>query len=160
MATKGETKVTRKTKEFARTKEKVYPLSDDFMFTTVMQHKDACIKLLEAIFGKGKITHIEYEEPTAQKTIRFSPRTKGVRLDVYLEGEECAYNIELQNANDENIFKRARYYSSMMDSYMVKRGCEYEDLKKSYVIFLCTFDPYEEGDRVYELQWQVKGSLT
>ena len=43
---------------------------------------------------------------------------------------------------------------------MVKRGCEYEDLKKSYVIFLCTFDPYEEGDRVYELQWQVKGSLT
>ena len=35
--------------------EKIYPLADDYMFTAVMQHKDACKRLLEAIFGKGKI---------------------------------------------------------------------------------------------------------
>ena len=38
--------------------EKVYPLADDYMFTAVMQHKDACKRLLEAIFGKGKIIKV------------------------------------------------------------------------------------------------------
>ena len=45
----------------------------------------------------------------------------------------------------------------MLDSYMTKRGVEYLELKKSYVIFICTFDPYLEGDTLYELEWTVKG---
>jgi len=137
--------------------EKIYPLADDYMFTAVMQHKDACKRLLEAIFGKGKISRIEYQDPEVQKSIRFRPNSKGVRLDVFIEGEDVAYNVELQNANKEGLFKRARFYSSMLDSYMTKRGAKYSELKKSYVIFFCTFDPYLEGDTLYELEWTVKG---
>ena len=36
-------------------------------------------------------------------------------------------------------------YSSMMDANMLDKGLEYEELKDSYVIFICMFDPFEKG---------------
>ena len=38
---------------------RVYPLEDDLVFTTVMKNKDACIGLLETIFDGYKVQDIE-----------------------------------------------------------------------------------------------------
>ena len=42
-----------------------------------------------------------------------------------------------------------RYYQSMIDVDSLISGCEYETLKESYIIFLCTKDPLGLGLPVY-----------
>ena len=59
-------------------------------------------------------------------------------MDVYTEDEDdTAYDIEMQAGDEPNVAKRSRYYHSSMDSYNLKRGAEYTELKKSIVVFIC-----------------------
>ena len=100
------------------------------------------------IFEGRRIRDIVYEDglsPEAQKYIAFNPGNKSIRLDVYFEDGDTVYDIEIQKADKGNLPKRTRMYSSMMDANMLDKGLEYEELKDSYVIFICMFDPFEKG---------------
>ena len=124
------------------------PLENDAMFAEVMRRKDLCIGLLETIFEGRRIRDIVYEDglsPEAQKYIAFNPGNKSIRLDVYFEDGDTVYDIEIQKADKGNLPRRTRMYSSMMDANMLDKGLEYEELKDSYVIFICMFDPFEKG---------------
>ena len=133
---------------FGRTNRRDIPLENDAMFAEVMRRKDACIGLLETIFEGRRIRDIVYEDDfyiEPQKNIIFDPGNKSIRLDVYFEDEDAVYDIELQKVKRWNLAKRSRMYSSMMDANMLDKGLEYEELKDSYVIFICMFDPFEKG---------------
>ena len=133
---------------FGRRGRRDIPLENDAMFAEVMRRKDLCIGLLETIFEGRRIRDIVYEDglsPEAQKYIAFNPGNKSIRLDVYFEDGDTVYDIEIQKANKGNLPKRTRMYSSMMDANMLDKGLEYEELKDSYVIFICMFDPFEKG---------------
>ena len=133
---------------FGRTNRRDIPLENDAMFAEVMRRKDLCIGLLETIFEGRRIRDIVYEDglsPEAQKYIAFNPGNKSIRLDVYFEDGDTVYDIEIQKADKGNLPKRTRMYSSMMDANMLDKGLEYEELKDSYVIFICMFDPFEKG---------------
>lgn len=54
------------------------------------------------------------------------------------------YDIEMQIANTKNLSKRSRYYQGMIDLNTLERGGNYKDLKNTYIIFLCLFDPFEK----------------
>ena len=133
---------------FGRRDRRDIPLENDAMFAEVMRRKDLCIGLLETIFEGRRIRDIVYEDglsPEAQKYIAFNPSNKSIRLDVYFEDGDTVYDIEIQKADKGNLPKRTRMYSSMMDANMLDKGLEYEELKDSYVIFICMFDPFEKG---------------
>jgi predicted transposase/invertase (TIGR01784 family) len=49
-----------------------------------------------------------------------------------------------------------RYYQSMIDIDTLIKGSEYETLKESYVIFLCTKDPFGLGLPVYSFSTVCK----
>jgi hypothetical protein len=42
-----------------------------------------------------------------------------------------------------------RYYQGVIDLNILQKGQDYTKLKKSYVIFICTFDPFGEGRHIY-----------
>ena len=133
---------------FGRRDRRDIPLENDAMFAEVMRRKDLCIGLLETIFEGRRIRDIVYEDglsPEAQKYIAFNPGNKSIRLDVYFEDGDTVYDIEIQKADKGNLPRRTRMYSSMMDANMLDKGLEYEELKDSYVIFICMFDPFEKG---------------
>ena len=133
---------------FGRRDRRDIPLENDAMFAEVMRRKDLCIGLLETIFEGRRIRDIVYEDglsPEAQKYIAFNPGNKSIRLDVYFEDGDTVYDIEIQKADKGNLPKRTRMYSSMMDANILDKGLEYEELKDSYVIFICMFDPFEKG---------------
>ena len=112
-----------------------------------MREPKYCKPFLETI----KIAYIEY--PEEQKTINLSLDGKGVRLDVYVEdAEQTVYNIEMQNTSPDNISKRTRYYQGMIDLNLLSKGMKYAQLKKSLVIFVCTFDPFAIGRHVYTFE--------
>ena len=125
-------------------------IKDDFMFSVIMRNPKFCKPFLERILGI-KISHIEY--PKAQETIDITVDAKSVRLDIYVEdGKETVYNIEMQTTENRNIPKRTRYYQGMIDLNILEKGDNYKNLKRSFVIFVCTFDLFGEGRRIYTFE--------
>ena len=114
---------------------------------SVERYSKRCKPLLEHILGV-KIRKIEY--PELQKSINIQYQSKSIRLDVYVEDDEnTVYNIEMQTTRHKNLPKRMRYYQGMIDLNIIDKGEDYASLKKSYVIFICTFDQYGKGRYIY-----------
>ena len=122
-------------------------LTNSFIFSKVMTDERLCKRLLEIILGID-ILRIEYIE--AEKDMKFAPDGKGVRLDVYVDDKQgTVYDIEMQAIDTKELPKRSRYYQSMIDLTVLEKGASYEDLKKSYVIFICMADVFDKGRYVY-----------
>ncbi|MBC6719627.1 Rpn family recombination-promoting nuclease/putative transposase [Treponema sp. Marseille-Q4130] len=120
--------------------------TDDFMFGTVMKNKMICKGVIERLLHI-KVGKIEY--PSLQKTIAPFYESKGIRLDVYVSDPERIFDIEIQTSIPPSLPKRTRYYQSLMDVDNLLRGQSYAELKESYVIFICTQDPFGRGLPVY-----------
>ncbi len=127
--------------------------TDDFMFCRVMQNPDLCKGVIERLLGI-KVEKIEY--PELQKEIRPYYSAHGIRLDVYVKDSDRIFDIEMQTTIPDDLPRRMRYYQSMIDVDSLISGCEYETLKESYVIFLCTKDPFGLGFPVYTFKTACK----
>ena len=55
----------------------------------------------------------------------------------------------MQTISNLPLGKRARYYQSNMDLDCLEKGADYTELKKCYVIFICTFDYFKKDAPVY-----------
>lgn len=122
-------------------------LWDDFMFGAVMSNKELCKTLLELILHK-KIKDIRY--PELQKVMDWKYEAKSIRLDVYIEDiTDTVYNIEIQATDQKNLPKRSRYYQDMIDLNILDKGEDFNQLKNSYVIFICKYDPFEKRKCMY-----------
>ena len=126
---------------FSETQFQNLSITDDFVFCSVMtSSEELCREMAERILGRkiGRIVRLD-----KQKSIQTTPDGKGVRFDVYFEDDrDTVYDIEMQNANEKNLPHRARYYQSMIDMEQMEKGMQYEEMKNSYVIFICMFDPF------------------
>ena len=131
--------------------------SDDFMFGAVMRDEGICREALECLLGE-KISRIAYSEP--QKTIGPLYGPHGIRLDVYVEGGDTAYDVEIQNRDTKDLGKRTRYYQGLMDVDCLLKGEEYTKLKRSVIIFLCRFDPYKKGIPCYTIRRKCEQDMT
>ena len=77
--------------------------------------------------------------------------SKSIRMDVYIEDEEhTVYNVEMQTGKNRNLPKRTRFYQGMIDLNILAKGEDYVQLKKSLVIFICTFDPFGHDEYIYQ----------
>ncbi len=144
-----------------------------------MQNPDLCKGVIERLLGI-KVKRIEY--PELQKEIRPYYSAHGVRMDVYPSLEDNPVNplanfacqnwkqnlnhqndekcisvlLEMQTSVPKDLPRRMRYYQSMIDIDTLMKGSEYETLKESYVIFLCTKDPFGLGLPVYSFSTLCK----
>lgn len=117
-------------------------LKDDFMFFSVMSDKELCKELLERILDI-KIKKLVYV--AGQDTKKDSYDGKGVRLDIYTEdSENTVYNVEMQAGKSTNLPKRSRFYQSAIDLNQLQAGMDYDALKNTIVIFICTFDVFKK----------------
>ena len=124
-------------------------IKDDFLFAKVMRDKRLCKKLLERLL-QTKIKDIVYLEE--QKSIDIEKDAKSIRLDVYIEEGTRFINKEKKTTNKRNLPKRSRYYQGLIDLNTIEKGENYKKLKESYVIFICTFDPFHQGKAQYTFE--------
>ena len=124
-------------------------IKDDFLFAKVMRDKKLCAALIERLLGT-KIKDIIYLEEEKKIDIKWD--AKSVRLDVYVEDGNRVFNLEMQTTNQKNLPYRSRYYQGMIDLNTIEKGETYRKLKESYVIFICTFDPFEQGKAKYTFE--------
>ncbi|MGL5434844.1 MAG: Rpn family recombination-promoting nuclease/putative transposase [Lachnospiraceae bacterium] len=129
---------TRKKKKFQELE-----LCDAFLFAATMEDEDICRKVLERIL-EIPISHVKVR---SENPIAINPDYRSIRLDVYAADEEgTLYDVEMETAGKRRqLPKRTRFYQSQMDIATLKPGESFQQLPKSYVIFICTFDPFEEG---------------
>lgn len=117
-------------------------LSNAFLFAAALEDEETCQQVLEIILG-FPISRVKVR---AEHSLLFSSDFRSIRLDIYASDEmQVMYNIEMQNSDEKNIAKRSRYHQAEMDVMSLKPGEDFNDLKPSYVIFICAFDPFGYG---------------
>ncbi len=124
-------------------------IQDNFLFQKVMQNRRICKHLIEKILGI-RIEKITF--PESEKSVENRYDSKSIRLDVYVHDENGrVYDIEMQctNGSEGELPKRTRYYQGMIDMDELKKGQYYTELKESFIIFICTFDPFGENLPMY-----------
>ena len=125
-------------------------LMDDYMFGVVMRDKVNLKPLLEYILN---ITIVNITFVESQKTEKEGYNSHGIRMDLYVEDEDSRiFNVEVQTSKNRNLPKRMRYYQSIIDIDILTPGDDYNDLKESYVIFICNYDPYKDNRYVYTFE--------
>ena len=125
-------------------------LANNFLFCKIMESEpELCRQLLELLLHI-KIDRLE--PPQAEKTLKETPDSKSVRFDVYTKGDNRIFDIEIQTTNKENLPKRARYYQSIIDMSNLNAGTDYDELKDTYIIFICLNDIFHKGLPVYTFE--------
>ena len=159
---------------------KFLPFTDDRIFMNVMRSPKICRALLELILPNEEIGAIRLKKSDnplidnseidegadenlsveTQKTLKLEADAHGVRFDAFVASSKLWADIEMQTDNDSKIDKRARYYHANMDLDFLEQGQSYENLKPSYVIFICSFDRFKRDEPVYFFRsWDVEKGL-
>jgi len=124
-------------------------IRDNFLFLKVMSNKAICRQFLEKLLG---ITIRQLRFLQTEKTVKHGLPSKGIRLDVYVEDDTGRiYDIEMQTTDrpEDALGLRSRYYQSVLDQYALKKGKHYIRLRETFIIFICTFDPFNDGLACY-----------
>lgn len=114
-------------------------LSNVILFAAALEDEKICRLVIELILGYP----VEPVKVRTERSILFSSDFRSVRLDVYAREEtRVEYNLEMQNHDFGNLPKRCRYHQAELDVASLKPGEDFRDLKPSFIIFICTFDPF------------------
>ena len=114
-----------------------------------MSDSALCKELLEILLHI-KIDRLVFQEP--QKSFKLTPESRGIRLDVYVKDSNRIFDIELQTTNERNLELRTRYYQGVMDIDELEKGELFSDMKESYIIFICMFDPFGADIPIYTVK--------
>ena len=126
----------------SRKKFKDLNLKDAFLFGAALSDEETCRMILELVLGRN-ISHVKVH---TEHTFLYSSDYRMVRLDVYASDDvQVSYDMEMQNKDEKNLPKRSRYHLAEMDVNSLRPGESFEDLKPSFVVFICTFDPFGYG---------------
>ena len=127
-------------------------IRNKFMFGKVTQNPVIAQKMADLLTPVeiGAVTETERE-----KFLQHRSSSKYVKLDMYLEDENGrVVDTEMQNKSNNKMVQeelplRIRFYQGMIDQEILSTGTDYIFLKETYIIFICTYDPFGKGKYVY-----------
>ena len=127
-------------------------IRNKFMFGKVTQNPVIAQKMADLLTPVeiGAVTETDRE-----KFLQHRSSSKYVKLDMYLEDENGhVVDTEMQNKSNNKMVQeelplRIRYYQGMIDQEILSTGTDYIFLKETYIIFICTYDPFGKGKYVY-----------
>ena len=120
--------------------------SDNFIFCKVMLNEDLCKRFIEILLGI-KVEKIEYLNTENQIENYYEGR--GIRMDVFVKDSNRTFNLEMQTGDYDSLLLRARYYQSASDVATTKRRTKFNNLKESFIVFICVDDPFGQKLPLY-----------
>lgn len=125
----------------------------DPLFKEAAKDKEFCQELLRTLYGDPELIVIE-NNPSFKINNLYG---KEVELDALcITGDGRYINIEVQNANSDDIFKRARYNASVLTSNVELKGDLYKNLPNVCIIFITKFDPFKDNLIIYHVDHVVR----
>ena len=150
------------------------PFTHDYIFGMVMRDAKVCLAFLQVVLPEEDFSEIKMKLPAnpllqekpleegdfdlekvkveIQKSLKFEGGMHGVRFDAYAETPDKAAEIEMQTIKEPFIGKRARFYQCNIDLDHFEQGKTYGELKRSFIIMVCTYDPFDLDEPVYYFQ--------
>ena len=143
-------------------------LMDDFLFWTLISDTEYGPQfaryllqvILQRTVGEVKV-HAQYSFPGNDTDLH------GIRLDAYISEEYTAadgiklidgelFDIEPnQRRGDKTELPfRVRYYHALIDARSLKAGNNYTTLRRTYVIMITDFDPFDRNHVIYTFKNQ------
>lgn len=112
-------------------------MNNKFMNAMLEDNIPATQKMLRVIMNNDKIKVVSVRvQNFIQNLFGHS-----AQLDILAEDENGRqFNVEIQRADEGGPAKRARFYSSSLDTVFLKAGHDYEELPETYVIFITEND--------------------
>lgn len=123
-------------------------MNNKFMNAMLHDNIPATQKMLRVIMKNDKIKVISV---CVQNFIQ-NLFGHSAQLDILAEDEnDRRFNVEIQRADEGAPAKRARFYSSSLDTVFLKAGHDYEELPETYVIFITENDVLQRNLPIYNI---------
>ena len=127
-----------------------FRLLDDTFFSQCFDGNNECTELILRIILD--MPDLKVLRTNTQRSVK-NLMLHEARLDAYAEDSRGnAYDIEVQRSDTGAERRRARFYSSMLDSRMLRKGEKYRSIPDSYVIFITENDVMRRGNSVYRIE--------
>ena len=129
-----------------------YPgITQDLVFGHVMSKKKNCLELLRRAYPELNLQKINV---ITQYDGNIGLESKNFRLDVWAQDDKGRiYDIEMQTTNKHDLEERMQYYAAGLNNFTLKSGQPYTKLKSTYVVFFCTYDPFDQRESMYEFNF-------
>ena len=124
-------------------------LFDDIFTSVVFKDEGACLHLVRQLMQNPKLNIIAFRTQDAIPMLI----SKSPRLDITAEDDKgTLYEIEIQRLEEPAPARRVRYYSSVMDSELLRKGVSYDKLPEVYLFYISEEDIWRNGQTVYHVQ--------
>ena len=112
-------------------------LFDDIFTSVVFKDEGACLHLVRQLMQNPKLNIIAFRTQDAIPMLI----SKSPRLDITAEDDKgTLYEIEIQRLEEAAPARRVRYYSSVMDSELLRKGVSYDKLPEVYLFYISEED--------------------
>ena len=137
------------TKEEIEIAKSLRPINDALFRTMAKDNIPLVEHIIRVTLNRDDISIIRIN---TQDDIHLFSSSHSIILDCLgVDSNGVLYDIEVQTVDNDDLEKRARYISSMIDvKYALEKNQAYGNLKQSIVIFLMEKDIFGLGKQLYE----------
>ena len=137
------------TKEEIEIAKSLRPINDALFRTMAKDNIPLVEHIIRVTLNRDDISIIRIN---TQDVIHLFSSSHSIILDCLgVDSNGVLYDIEVQTVDNDDLEKRARYISSMIDvKYALEKNQAYGNLKQSIVIFLMEKDIFGLGKQLYE----------
>ena len=127
-------------------------MNNRFMKFMLDDNKEAAQVFLRIILGDDKIK---------VKNVRIQSFIQNIyghssQLDILAQDSKGRYfNVEVQRSDEGAPARRARFYSSILDTHFLQPGKLYEELPDTYVIFITENDVLHDNLPLYNIRRRI-----
>ena len=122
---------------------------DTFMSTVFDGHIEETNLLLRVILERDDIDVISSKSQYFISNLNY----KETRLDIYAQDKDSnAYHVEVQRNLKGASVQRARFTSALVDSRLLMKGQDYNELPGRYTIFITEDDKFGEEIPAYQFK--------
>ena len=130
---------------------------DVFMKQCFKNHKECVELVVQIVLDNKELQFVEFKD---QENIPNKEGKASVLDFVIRDKDGKCYDVEIESAKAKTktigYQRRARYYSSLLDTHYLSKGSEYETLPDSYVIFFCEKDVIGKGIPLYVINSTIQ----
>ena len=130
---------------------------DDALFMKMAEDIRFCQEILQVILNDDGLKVLNNTPQHNNKNMQ----GRSCILDLKCRlGDSRLVDVEVQKANDDNHQKRMLYNASLMITNTVNPGEKFDNVPDVIVIFISTFDVFEEGKTTYHIDRIIRETGT
>ncbi|MDR2545250.1 MAG: Rpn family recombination-promoting nuclease/putative transposase [Methanobrevibacter sp.] len=132
----------------------------DEIFKVVFRKKTSK-KLLERLIKRLISLEIEIKQILNSEIVRENEFGKTILLDlVFLTKNNRIITLEIQNKEIEDMEERIKFYTDRLSSITLKKGENYQDIKKIISISLLNHKFYKDKKEIYKHNYKITNQQT